>query len=51
MYRLAIIREIEGNDEEAKELHKKVAASTEPAQAEWGAKSRRRLETVPWLRK
>ena len=50
MYRLAIIREIEGNDEEAKELHKKVAASTEPAQAEWAAKSRRRLKTVPWLR-
>jgi len=51
MYRLAIIREIEGSDEEAHELHKKVAASTEAAQAEWAAKSRRRLETVPWLRK
>jgi len=50
MYRLAIIREIEGSDEEAKELHQKVAASVEPADAEWAEDSRRRLETVPWLR-
>jgi len=51
MYRLATIREIERNDQDAKELHQKVAASTDPAHAEWAAKSRRRLETVPWLRK
>jgi len=51
LYHLAVIRERLGQHGEAIRLHKRAAASTDPAGAQWAAESRQRLKIIPWLRK
>ena len=49
MYRLAMIRERQGQELAARQLHHKVAALTDPKQKEWAHMSRRRLGRMTWL--
>jgi len=49
LYHLAVIRERQKRDAEARELHRRAAAVTDPEEKEWAAKSRQRLKTIPWL--
>lgn len=50
LYNLAVIRERQKNDEEAKRLHRQCAQIDDPEQQELVEKSKWRLETMPWLR-
>ena len=51
LYNLAVIRERRCRDAEARELHRKAAAFTDPKQRKWADESRWRLDHVPWLQR
>jgi len=48
LYHLAVISERLGQHREAIRFHKRAAAATDPADAQWAAKSRRRLGSILW---
>ena len=50
LYCLALMRESKHRDAEARELHVKAAAATDPARKEWAEESRWRLDHLPWLK-
>ena len=49
LYRLAVLREQQLRDREARRLHERATSTTGPGQNEWAAKSRERLEQMPWF--
>jgi len=50
LYHLALVRERQRRDEEARALHEKAAAVSDPAQRQWAERSRFRLDHMPWLK-
>jgi WD40 repeat protein/tetratricopeptide (TPR) repeat protein/tRNA A-37 threonylcarbamoyl transferase component Bud32 len=50
LYHLAIVREAQHRDDEARQLHRRITEANAPDAGEWAAKSRARLERLPWLR-
>ena len=49
LYELAVIRERQGKNAQARELHQRAASVTAKEQADWAARARWRLEHIPWL--
>ena len=49
LYRLAVVRERQHRDAEARAFHRKAGATLDPADQEWAGRSRSRLKLIPWL--
>ncbi len=50
LYHLALVRERQRRDDEARALHERAAALSDPAQRKWADRSRARLDRMPWLK-